>query len=260
MLKSWCVVPLYGLGLLNRSSWPVFGKLAVWSCGWNVEGATWPCCPVPPAGQGFADSFPQTGKTKVLKIMQQSKGRAFLHGSWGDCPCVVPAGLREKLWLAGDFICRPDAEWEEVQKRWTARGKRSMKSPFLTHCLVKKTTGIVGVKNPQSSELPRPPLPEQKDTVAVWSSAVSVGFSGKKGGLQRSPQERQDFWREKVSVTQMVFYIALSVPAGVAEAAGGPHSAPRLTSCMVNCTGTHCTVCNEHPAIKSRINNYSKLI
>lgn len=147
-----------------------FRSLNKWSClvlwlkCWRYRES---CCPVPPPGQGFADGFLQTGKTEALNIMQQSKGSPFLDGSRGDCPCVVPAGLGEKPWLAEGFICGPDAEWEG-QKRWTARGKRSTKSPFFDTLPRKENHECCWGETSDSSELARPPLPEQKNTVGGW--------------------------------------------------------------------------------------------
>lgn len=108
----------------------------------------------------------KSGKTKVPTILQQSEGRAFLGGKCDVCPWVVFAGLGEKLWFVEGFIRRPDVGREESQSRWTVRRKRSMRCTSI-RCLVKENYKYCWSQTPNSSERPRAPACQSRNTRKV---------------------------------------------------------------------------------------------
>ena len=115
----------------------------------------------------------KSGKTKGLKILQQSKGRAFLNGKRDVCPCVVLAGLREKPWFAEGFSRRPNMGREESQKRWAARGKSSMRCTFFDMLPHKRKPQVLLELKPQQLRAPQAPrLSEQKEAVGGWLQFV----------------------------------------------------------------------------------------
>lgn len=117
----------------------------------------------------FLRRLQKSGKAKVLKILQQSKGTAFLDGKRDVCPSVVLAGLREKPRFPEGFIHRPDMEREESQDRWTARGGKSVRCTFFDTLPYKRKPQVLLELNPQQLVAPQAPhLSEQKETVGGW--------------------------------------------------------------------------------------------